>query len=82
MKTWEAQIPKTPKIKNRKRCYIVWRSTFRHSVRAHLRHGGKVVWLTDKQITFYTLNDSTLILEEVIEKDTLEEYKKYMDQTI
>jgi hypothetical protein len=83
MKTWEAQIPKTPKIKDRKRCFVVWRNVFRHAIHGpdHLRHGGKVVWLTDKQVTFHTL-DPALILEEVTEKDTLEEYKKYMDQTI
>ena len=43
MKTWEAQIPKTPKIKDRKRCFIVWRNVVRHAIHgpAHLRHGGK-----------------------------------------
>jgi hypothetical protein len=78
MKTWEAQIPKTQKTKERKRCYIVWRQ-FLHS---EFKAGGKIVWLTDKQLTFHTIKDQKLILEEVLEKDRLEEYKKYMDQTV
>ena len=77
MKKWEAQIPTTPKIKERKRCYTVW-----HTILGRAKAGGKVVWLTDKQVTFYKIKKPNIILLEVLEKDRLEEYKKYMHQTI
>jgi hypothetical protein len=70
----------TPKNKHRMRCYIVWRFTASGVVRQSLRHGGKIVWLTDKQVTFYTIADPSLTLEEVTEKDTLAQFKKYQDQ--
>jgi hypothetical protein len=47
-----------------------------------IKWGGKVVWLTDKQVTFHTIKDPGLILAEILEKDTLEENKKYMEQTL
>jgi len=71
-------MPKTPKRKDRKRCYIVWRSILRTKAYAV----GKVVWLTDAQWCFYQIKDPKIILEEVLERDRLEEYKKYMEQTI
>lgn len=77
MKKWEAQIPKTAKNKDRKRCYTVWTRVLN---RAWV--GGKVVWLTDKERTFAYIKNSNLRLDEVLERDKLEEYKKYMDQTI
>lgn len=83
MKTWEAKMPKVPKIKDRKRCFVVWRDTCKHPSKSrYLQQGGSVVWLTNKQITFHTLKDPTMILDEVTEKDTVEEFKKYMDRTI
>jgi hypothetical protein len=77
MKTWEAQIPKTPKNKDRKRCYTVW-----SRLMARAWAGGKVVWLTDKEKTLAYIRHSNLRLDEVLEKDKLEEYRKYMHQTI
>lgn len=76
MKSWEAPIPQPPKQRDRKRCYIFWK------VSTHWRAGGKVVWLTDKQVTFARIKYHNLELEEVLERDSLEEYKKYMHQTI
>jgi hypothetical protein len=72
MKPWEAQIPCKPKNKHVKRCYTVWTS----------RYGGKVVWLTNKQMTFYKIKYPNKIFKEVLDKDTKELYKKYMLQTV
>jgi hypothetical protein len=49
---------------------------------ARARAGGKVVWLTDKEKTLAYIRHSNLRLDEVLEKDKLEEYRKYMHQTI
>jgi hypothetical protein len=75
-KPWEAQAPKTPKNQDRKRCYAVW------SKISSFHAGGKVVWLTDKQMTFYLVKYSNKIFEEVVDKDTKEYYKKYLNQTV
>lgn len=75
-KTWEAQAPKTPKNKDRKRCYAVWANI--HSFYT----GGKVVWLTDKQKTFYLIKYPNKTFEEVVDKDTKEYYKKYLNQPV
>lgn len=77
MKPWEAQIPKTAKNKDRKRCYTVW-TRFKWGGRA----GGKVVWLTDRELTFASIKHPNKIFEPILEKDLLEEYKKYVDATI
>jgi hypothetical protein len=45
-KPWAASIPQIPKRRDRKRCYTVW------EVSKYWRTGGKVVWLTDAQLTF------------------------------
>lgn len=78
-KPWESQIPRTPKNRDRKRCYAVW-STIGFSKR--FRAGGKIVWLTDKQKTFYLIKYPNKVFEEVIDKDTKELYKQYMSQTV
>ena len=76
MTNWQAPIPQTPKRRDRKRCYIYWK------VSQYWRAGGKVVWLTDAQVTFAKIKYPNLELDEVLERDRLEEYKKYMEQTI
>ena len=76
MNPWEAQIPKTAKQRDRKRCYSVW------STIGGFHFGGKVVWLTDKQKTFYLVKYPNKFFEEVLERDKLEAYKKYLDATI
>lgn len=78
MKPWESKIPQTPKQRNRKRCYTVWRKM----LRGYSIAGGKVVWLTDREKTFAYIKHPNIILKEVLEKDSLEEYKKYIDATI
>lgn len=77
MKTWEAKIPKTPASKDRKRCYVYWRQLL-----GRFWAGGKVVWLTDREKTLAYIKYPHLRLDEVLERDKLEEYKKYLDQTI
>ena len=77
MKSWEAQIPRKPKNRDVKRCYIYWRY-----LTATTKAGGKVVWITDREKTLAYLKYSRLKLEEVLDKDTKELYKKYMHQTV
>ena len=74
MKYWEAQIPKIEKNKDIKRCYTVWSGRW--------RAGGKVVWLTDKQLTFARIKYPNKEFEPVLERDRLEECKKYLNATI
>lgn len=73
---FEASIPQTAKQRDRKRCYAVW------STIGSFHAGGKIVWLTDKQKTFYLVKYPNKFFEEVLERDRLEEYKKYLDQTV
>lgn len=77
MKSWEAKIPQTPRQRDRKRCYTIWTQIVNRA-----RAGGKIVWLTDKSVTFYKIKYPRMIFNEILERDKLEEYKKYMDQTI
>ena len=76
MEPWESKIPQTPRRRDRKRCYIYWK------VSQYWRAGGKVVWLTDAEVTLAYIKYPNLELEEVLEREWLEEYKKYLDQTI
>lgn len=76
-KPWETQIPKTPKNKDLKRCYTMWTPLF-----GRFRAGGSVVWLTDKQLTFYKMKYPKKMFDEVVDKDTKELYKKYLHQTV
>jgi uncharacterized protein (DUF2126 family) len=76
MKPWEASVPKTPRKRDRKRCYTVW------EISKYWRTGGKVVWLTDRQLTFARIKYPRKEFDEVLERDTLEECKKYLDATI
>lgn len=73
---WSAPIPQPVRQRDRKRCYIYWK------VSQYWRADGKVVWLTDAEVTLAHIKYSNLHLEEVLERDSLEEYKKYLDQTI
>lgn len=41
-----------------------------------------MVWLTDREKTFAYLKYPNIVLDEVLEKDKLEEYKKYLDASI
>ena len=79
IKPWQAPIPQKPKKRDQKRCYTVW-NTHRGWIRG--RFGGKVVWLTDKQLTFARIKYPHKEFDPVLEKDRLENYKKYLDQTI
>lgn len=76
-KPWETKIPVTLKSKDRKRCYSMWTPLF-----GKFRAGGKIVWLTDAQLTFARIKYPNKIFEPVLEKDLLEEYKNYLDATI
>jgi hypothetical protein len=78
-KTWESKIPQTPKNRDRKRCYRIWTKV---GFSKMFRAGGKVVWLTDKQLTFYTIKYPNKIFEEELDKDTKEYYKQYLHQTV
>ena len=78
MKPWESQIPCKAKNRHVKRCYTVWTTHLSNLS----RYGGKVVWLTNKQITFYKIKYPNKIFEEVLDKDTKELYKNYMHQTV
>jgi hypothetical protein len=80
MKPWETKIPKTPSNKDRRRCYTVW--TMLKGKTRSIRIGGKVVWLTDKQLTLARIKHTNKEFEEVLERDLLEEYKKYLDATL
>ena len=75
---FEAPIPQTPKRRDRKRCYTIWNSILGGRSYA----GGKVVWLTDRQLTLARIKYPRKEFVEVLERDSLEEYKKYLDQTI
>jgi hypothetical protein len=84
MKPWEASIPKQPKKRDRKRCYTIW-TKYNHkypTTGKGWRAGGKVVWLTDTQLTFAKIKYPNKEFEEVLERDRLEELKKYIHQTI
>jgi len=80
MKSWEAQIPQNPKNKHVKRCYTIWRRWLHGA--AVTRTGGKVVWLTDAELTLACIKYPNIEVDEVLERDRLEELKKYMHQTI
>jgi hypothetical protein len=85
MKKWQATIPQTPKQRDRKRCYTVWtrwKVLAPHDGRAGPRTGGKVVWLTDRELTLAHIKYPNKEFDEVLERDRLEEFKKYIDQTI
>jgi len=82
MKPWQAQIPTTPKNKDIKRCYTIWTYILRPISGNEIRAGGKVVWLTDAQLTFACIKYPNKEFDPVLERDRLEEYKKYMEQTI
>lgn len=76
MSKWSAPIPQTPKRCDRKRCYTIW-INYKFG-----KAGGKVVWLTDKELTLARIKYPRKQFEEVLERDRLEEYKKYINQTI
>jgi hypothetical protein len=75
-KSWESKIPQTPKNRDRKRCYRIWTKIGRFHA------GGKIVWLTNKQLTFYLVKYPNKIFEEELDKDSKELYKKYLHQTV
>jgi hypothetical protein len=76
MKPWESKVPQKSKQKHIKRCYSIW------TMHNYWKTGGKVVWLTDKQLTFAKIKYPNKRFEPVLERDTLEECKKYINQTI
>jgi len=77
MAKWSAPIPQPPRQRDRKRCYTVWTQLL-----GRAWAGGKVVWLTDTQLTFARIKYPRKKFDEVLERDRLEEYKKYLDQTV
>lgn len=79
MKRWESNIPIQPKNSDIKRCYTVWRKI---GFSKRFRAGGKVVWLTAKELTLARIKYPNTYFDEVLERDRLEEYKKYLGQTI
>jgi hypothetical protein len=79
MKKWETPIPTTPKQRNLKRCYAVWKKT---GFSKMFRLVDGVVWLTDAELTLAILKYSDREFELVLERDRLEAYKKYLDKTI
>lgn len=76
MKPWVSPIPQKPKNKHRKRCYTIW------NISPYWKSGGKVVWLTDAQLTFARIKHPRMEFDLVLERDLLESYKKYISQTI
>jgi hypothetical protein len=82
MKPWESRIPQPVRRRDRKRCYTVWTRWGPFDSDLSLRSGGKVVWLTDAQLTFAKIKYPDKEFDEVFERDTLEECKKYLHQTI
>jgi len=79
MTKWSAPIPQPPRQRDRKRCYRVWKKV---GFSKRFRAGGKVVWLTDKELTLACIKYPNRIFDPVLERDSLEEYKKYINQTI
>jgi hypothetical protein len=77
-KQYQAPIPKPSPRQTIKRCYTVW-TQLRY---LDTRVGGKVVWLTDSQLTFARIKYPRKEFDLVLERDLLETYKKYIDQTI
>lgn len=82
MKSWEAPIPQKPKKRDQKRCYTVWTRWVWGNGEKGPKAGAKVVWLTDKQLTFASIKYPDKEFDPVLEKDRLENYKKYLDATI
>lgn len=78
MKKWESNIPSHPKNNDTKRCYTIWSYYTKMKIRA----GGKVVWLTDKQLTFARIKHPNMNFCPVLERDRQEYYKRYMNNTI
>lgn len=76
MKPWEAQIPQKPPNREIKRCYRVYRKL------GIAWAGGKIVWLTDKEMLIAHIKYPDRVFDEILEKDSLEIYKKYIHQTI
>jgi hypothetical protein len=84
MKPWESKIPQKPKQKHTKRCYTVW-TRYNHifpTTGKGWRAGGKVVWLTDRELTLASIKYPHKEFIPVLERDRLEECKKYLHQTI
>lgn len=76
MKPWEAQIPCKPKNRDVKRCYRVYKRI------DPIWAGGKIVWLNNREKTLAMIKYPDRLFVEILEKDSLEEYKKYMYQTV
>ena len=83
MKKWQAQIPVVQSIKTRKRCYVLWyipRSFVNRTYFAGDTH--LIIWMTDKQLTMFNMRFTDAVYEEVIERDSLEYFrKKYSNHT-
>jgi hypothetical protein len=76
-RSWQTQIPATPKNKHIKRCYSVWTHIERWIIT-----GGKIVWLTDAELILAQIKYPKKEFVLILERDKLEEYKKYLDATI
>lgn len=62
---------------NKKNCYTVWKRRAGYSWA-----GGKVVWLSDKQLTLAKIKYPDKYFFQVNDLIKLEEYKKYKDQSV
>lgn len=82
MKQWQAAIPQTPRRRDRKRCYTIWTRWVWGDGEVGARTGGKVVWLTDAELTLARIKYPNKEFDEVLERDRLEECKKYLDNKI
>jgi hypothetical protein len=76
MKYWESQIPKKNKNRDTKRCYWLYPRS------PYVVGASKVVWLSDKEKTLYFLKYPNCMFEQILEKDTLEAFKKFMHEPI
>jgi hypothetical protein len=72
---WEAVIPQKLKNKFVKKCYRVW-------TRVNWSDSSKVFWLTDAQVTFYKIKYPKKTFIEILDKDTQELYKQYLNNKI
>lgn len=61
-----------------RRCYGIWE----HLLDMRLRAGGKIVWLSDAQLTFYQLKYPKKVFEPIVGDKVMEIYGKYMEQTV
>ena len=60
-----------------KKCYRVWTN-----MTSRFRAGGKIVWLTDKEILLNNIKHPKKYFELVVEDNVEEKYGKYFDAVV